>query len=376
MATIRPPRPSHRRATSALALVLGLFLFVGCGSGGQGSTAAPATTAPGTTAAAATASADRTVVDMTGRSVRIPAQVTRVATGFAALNATMLVLGAADRLVATSSGVSPLYPTLVPTYKDVALVFDSGVTTVNKEALLAARPQVILLFVGAKALLPTFDQLGIPTVVFASFQTPAQIKQGVSLVADVLGGEAPARAKKFGEYYDGNIARVEKRTAGLTGTQITDVYYTSGSPTKTEAKNSIVELWLTQAGGRNLAAAHGINTAPAVATVGLEDVVGWDPKVIISKDAATDKQIRTDPKWSGVAAVRTGRTYVNPTGVYVWSVRSAESALQPLWAAKTLHPELFGDVDMAKEVRYFYSTFYSYQLSDAQVRAILNPTAA
>ncbi|MGH3778235.1 MAG: hypothetical protein ACRDRR_21270 [Pseudonocardiaceae bacterium] len=100
----------------------------------------------------------------------------------------------------------------------------------------------------------------------------------------------------------------------------------------------------------------------------------WDPDIIVCRDAPTKPEILADPRWSNVTAVRNQQVFANPTGVYVWSVRSAESALQPLWAAKTFHPDLFPELDMAAEVKNFYSTFYSYDLSDDQVNAILNPT--
>jgi hypothetical protein len=74
----------------------------------------------------------------------------------------------------------------------------------------------------------------------------------------------------------------------------------------------------------------------------------------VCRDSATKPQILADARWSNIAAVRNHRLYVNPQGVYVWSVRSAESALQPLWAAKTFHPDLFADIDMTNEVRQSY----------------------
>jgi iron complex transport system substrate-binding protein len=60
-------------------------------------------------------------------------------------------------------------------------------------------------------------------------------------------------------------------------------------------------------------------------------------------------------------------------GVYLWCVRSSEGALQPLWAAKTLYPELFKDMDMNSEVKEFYKTFYNYDLNDNEADDILNP---
>jgi iron complex transport system substrate-binding protein len=348
-----------------ILLMLGLMVLAGCGQ--------PA--APPAPSAAPATPVTRTVVDMTGRSVQIPASITRVATDYPALDATMLLLGAADRLVATSPGVGSLFQTLVPQFKNVLMPFDANLTNVNTESLLATRPQVVFLSPGARSLLPTFARLGIPAIVFAAFQDPAQLKAGVTLVADVLGGDAPARAQQFATYYDSNIAKVQAKTASIPPASQPKVYYTAGNPLQTEGQNSIVDIWMSQGGAQNVAAVNGVNTAPAFATVPLENVVKWNPDIIVCRDAATKPQILADPRWSNIAAVRNHRVYTNPQGVYVWSVRSAESALEPLWAGKTFHPGLFPNLDMTSEVRNFYHQFYSYDLSDQQINAILNPAA-
>lgn len=345
-----------------VVLVLGLVILAGCGQ--------PAPPAP------PTPPATRTVVDMTGRSVQIPTDITRVATDYPALDATMLLLGTADRLVATSPGVGSLFQTLDPQFKNVPIPFDATLSNVNTETLLAARPQVVFLSPGARGLLPTLARIGIPAIMFAAFQNPAQLKAGVTLAADVLGRDAPARAQQFATYYDSNIAKVQAKTAGIRAASQPKVYYTAGTPLQTEGQNSIVDIWINEGGAQNVAALNGVNTAPAFATVTLEDIVKWNPDIIVCRDAATKPQILSDPRWSNISAVRNHRVYVNPQGVYVWSVRSAESALQPLWAAKTFHPDLLPDIDMNSEVKNFYHQFYSYDLSDQQVDAILNPSTS
>ncbi|MGH3778236.1 MAG: hypothetical protein ACRDRR_21275 [Pseudonocardiaceae bacterium] len=179
----------HARAprVAALFLALVLFLLAGCGQSPQ-------------TARDPAPAATRTVVDMTGRSVEIPAEVTRIATSFPALNATLLVLGATDRLVAASPGVGPLFETLVPAYKDVPQPFDATLTKVNEEELIATRPDVVLISPGAQSLLPTFERLGIPVVVFKAFSDPTLLKDGVTLLAEIVGGDAVDRAKQFATY--------------------------------------------------------------------------------------------------------------------------------------------------------------------------------
>lgn len=191
-----------------------------------------------------------------------------------------------------------LFQTLDPPFTNVPTPFDASLANVNTETLLAARPQVVFLSPGARVLLPTFARIGIPAVVFVSFQNPTQLKAGVALVADVLGGDAPARAQQFATYYDANIARVQAKTASLPTASQPKVYYTAGNPLQTEGQNSIVDIWMNEAGARNVAVINRVNTAPAFATVTLKDVVKWNPDIIVCRDAATKPQILTDPRWS------------------------------------------------------------------------------
>jgi iron complex transport system substrate-binding protein len=42
-----------------------------------------------------------------------------------------------------------------------------------------------------------------------------------------------------------------------------------------------------------------------------------------------------------------------------------------MWMAKIFHPEKFRHIDMNKELKYFYSEFFRYKLSDEEARRIL-----
>ncbi|WP_406135228.1 hypothetical protein [Streptomyces sp. NBC_01089] len=55
-------------------------------------------------------------------------------------------------------------------------------------------------------------------------------------------------------------------------------------------------------------------------------VLSWNPDFIVCRDARTRKTILNDPRRRTVTAVRDHHVLVNPTGVFVWSVRSAGSA--------------------------------------------------
>jgi iron complex transport system substrate-binding protein len=109
-------------------------------------------------------------------------------------------------------------------------------------------------------------------------------------------------------------------------------------------------------------------------TASLEDVVAANPDVIIAMRARDADDIRSNPQWRNIKAVRDGRVYANPRGLFWWCRETSEEALQFLWVAKTLYPDAFADIDMTAETRHFYRTFYRIELTDDEVKEFLNPT--
>jgi iron complex transport system substrate-binding protein len=336
--------------------------------------ASPSPAAATAPAAGSGAAGTRTIVDMDGRNVAVPAQVNRFATAYPAVNQMVFMLGAADKLVATSQDAAnqALFVTLYPRLKDIPAAFDSGLTQVNRETLLANGPEVVFISSTNQALRDAIEATGIPVVVLATFTGPDQIKAGLNTVAEVLGGDAPARAQRFASYYDGNVARVQAVTASIPESSRPTALYNGGDPLVTEGQGSIVTTWMTQGGARNVAAESGITGV--LVPITLEAVLGANPDYIICRDPSTKPKILQDPRWANVTAVRENHVLVQPQGIFPWNVRSAEAAIQPVWAAKTFHPDLFPGIDMRQVVKDFFQQFYSYTLTEAQVDYALNPT--
>jgi iron complex transport system substrate-binding protein len=313
----------------------------------------------------------RTVVDMAGRTVAIPAKVDRVAANGMSLTQLLLLLGADHKIVATMPSIKadPWYIRVFPHLGSVSGPFLGS--EVNMESLMSSNPQVVFLWAGTDALRTKIEAMGIP-VVTLSYSDPNGLKKAVFIMGNVLGANETATASKFIAYYDRNVKRVLARTESLPAARRPRVYYVAGAPLNTEGQGSIVDAWIRIAGGVNVAAQAGLK-GPIV-SVSLEDIEIWNPEVIVVRDLSAFHPIVDSPSWNSVDAVHRHRVYVNPKGVNVWSARSGDGALQILWAAETLHPELFYDIDMKKEVRSFYATFYHYQVSDEELKSVFQGT--
>lgn len=311
----------HTRMLRMWAAIV-VLVVVACGTT---TTPQPATTPP----PAAPAGGTRMVVDMTGRHVQIPAHVTRVATNIPLIPPTIYLLGGISKLVAaTTTPPTPLFETIDPAVKNIP---GFPTSSINSEALLALHPQVFIMTSLTPGRLPTLTRLGIPVIEVGEATQGPKLEATVNLVADVLGGSAPARAKQFDSYYDGNVRLVETKTGSLPQASRPTVYYAPGpEPTTTVGSGNIITDSINEAGGRNIAAEHDISasqgTSFAFPTINAETLLAWNPQVIIAITAKIQQQFTPNSQYATLVAVRNHRVYACPDGVFAWCASSAESA--------------------------------------------------
>ena len=318
----------------------------------------------------------RQLTDITGRTITVPSRVTRVADPWHANNGMVLMMGAADKIVATTLQAKrqPWFRKLFPRIEQVPAAFDDA-GDVNIETLIAARPDVVLMAYGGTLprWKPTADAYGIPVFMMPNTSL-ADLKTTARMTAEVLGPRESARAAEWIQYFDDNIRRVTTVTSRIPASERPRVLHTAtGTILTVDGVNTVVDDWIGMAGGVNAATVVG-NARP----VSMEQIAAWNPDVIIVGTAPNEEHRRAildDPRWRQIKAVRTGRVLVNPTGVYLWDRHSAEAALQVLWAAKTLHPTRFPDLDLRKETQTFYAKFFNHALTDAEYDTIMRAVA-
>jgi iron complex transport system substrate-binding protein len=151
----------------------------------------------------------------------------------------------------------------------------------------------------------------------------------------------------------------------------------------TYGNDTFLEERITLAGGINVAGSLGSSTCdssscvpdkvtPPQSEVSLEQVIAWNPDVIII-DTGSPEELYRDSRWASIKAVRDHQVFIQPFGIFKWSRQNAESALfYPLWLAKTLYPDQFADLFLENSIRDFYRDFFHYQLSDYQVNEIMS----
>ena len=218
--------------------------------------------------------------------------------------------------------------------------------------------------------------LGVP-VVEVSFTDFDSMKKCFSDTANALGDEeALERSQKYNAYLDSKLELVRNISSRIPYDERPKVLHlVSLSPLCVDGGGNIISDWIEAAGGVN--AAEEVKGG-IMQEVSMEQILKWNPDVIIlSVNAKSEEKekIMNSESWKKVKAVQNNKVFVNPEGAFIWSRAGAEQALQIQWAAKTINPDMFQSIDMNNETKWFYKTFFDYELTDEDVQKILNAQA-
>jgi len=313
---------------------------------------------------------DRTVTDMVGRVVTLPAEVQRVATvgSVPVMNGMLFVVGAGDKLV---NGLPQSMRTPRWKYQSVFAPNQANLPTMqgtdgatSAEELLKAAPDVVFTMDQKSA--ETLATKGLKTVCL-SWTQPDDAKEVMRLLGEIFHQQTQAEA--YVRYFDQTIDRVWKVTQPLSQDQRPRFLYCS-VPTLTEP-HLIVEWWATVAGGTSVTN-NGRKTEAF--PFSQEQLLAWNPDFLVVATPPEVKLASTNEIFLTLNAVKNKKVFVAPVGAHTWANRTVEQPLTVLWAAKMMHPDLFADVDLAKETKGFYKTFFGKELTDTQVAEILSGT--
>jgi len=121
--------------------------------------------------------------------------------------------------------------------------------------------------------------------------------------------------------------------------------------------------------GRDVA---GAERQGGLAVVSIEQVLVWNPEIIVTIDQDFAANVMRDPQWAAVAAVRAGRVHLSPKLPFGWVdfPPSVNRLIGLWWLAKILYPAHFPE-DMRARTRDFYTRFYHVTPSDADIARVL-----
>jgi iron complex transport system substrate-binding protein len=201
------------------------------------------------------------------------------------------------------------------------------------------------------------------------------VARAYRFLGDVLG--VKERAESLAVYCEDTYARVTASVADIPDSEKITLYYAEGPEgLQTEPDAAEHALTFSIAGAKNVAAVPETEGL-GMSNVSLEQVLAWDPEVIVAWDlkvrGGADELIRKSPNWALIRAVKTGRVYTMPNVPFAWCDRppGVNRLLGIQWVANMLYPTRY-DVDMVEVTKDFYSTMYWVDITDEQAREILS----
>jgi iron complex transport system substrate-binding protein len=315
----------------------------------------------------------RVVVDATDRRVEIPARVERVYA--AGPPASILVFAVVpDKLIGwTSAWREAERPFIAERYADLPTLgrLTGRGNTANVEVVMRAKPDVIIDY---GAVNPTFASLaqrvqrqtGIPYLLLdGDFDRMAEAVTQVGIIA----GEEP-RAREWVDYIRETLALIDARLARVSSARRPRVYYGRGPlGLVTGRAGSINVESIERLGAINVAAAMGRG---GLAQVSVEQVLLWNPEIVITIDPNFYAAARVHPLWRALPAIEAGRIHLAPNVPFGWIdfPPSINRLIGLRWLARILYPEMFPE-DLRPIVRDFYSRCYHQTPTDAQLDQLL-----
>lgn len=243
--------------------------------------------------------------------------------------------------------------------------------TANLEQVLAGRPDLI---VDTGSVRATFAELadrvqqqtGVPYALLDGHF--AAIPRSYELLGELTG--RTARARELAAAAQDTIRTVVGRVEKVPAAQRPRVYYARGPAGLETGLGGSINIEALNVMGVRLVTA---DTPGGLATVSIEQVLQWDPEVIITIDRDFAATVRDNPLWKGVRAVRDGRVHLSPKLPFGWiDFPPGVNRLPGLWwLGQALFPALFPE-DLRGITREFYRRFYQVEPNDAQIARVLS----
>jgi iron complex transport system substrate-binding protein len=296
------------------------------------------------------------VVDSLGNEVRIPKTVTRVASMRSGITEIICALGQKDKIVAVEEMVKAgdsygeFITRVHPDLKNVSAPLAGR--DISAEEMLRLAPDLVLH--GGYGRIKQADALkkqapDLP-VVIAHFETIDAYMNDIRIVAQCINAEE--RAEKLIAYLQGKLDFIQSKTQDIPADKKTRVFYSGHEIDHCYTPDTFEHAQIELAGGVNVAQ----ELSGWLPEVSPEQLLLWDPEVIIMLNGSDVEAVLNDPKVASVSAIKNKRVYALPEAG--WDFSSPRALFCIEWLAAKLYPERFADVDIEAEADEFYQNVF------------------
>lgn len=324
------------------------------------------------------AQATRTLVDSAGRKVTLPARIERVFVAGPPASVLTYAL-ARDAMVGWVRTPSPAEKQYLAApardLPETGRLTGRG-DTVSLERLVAAKPDMILDFGSTSDTFVSLAnrvqaQTGIPyALIDGRF---ASTSPSLKLAAEMLG--RVERGAALAAYAEAAFAQVDNALTRVPADKRPRVYLARGSEgLETGSRGSINTEIIERAGATNVA--EGLGGSSNIANASLEQIIAWQPDIVVTLDRGFFDNVGSKPGWDQVRAVANKRVYLAPSLPWGWidAPPSLNRLIGLRWLLSTFYPAE-ANLDLKAETKKFYELFYGVNVTDDQLARLLGGKA-
>jgi len=307
----------------------------------------------------------QTITDLAGREVTIPDPITNI-TCLHPIPTYMAWRLAPDKVVSIDM-VSKTRTYLIP--KSDQKAFSSLPVTgvyfkgLNNEQVISLKPDVVVSMTKDPNVEKEQDTFKIP-VVTVKKDTIEDYEPSFRLMGKILGNEK--EGNELADYWNDVLIRVKDASSKIPKDKQLKVFYTGSTAETAPGSATIMSSIVRDAGGIPYADAvslSGDQTNEGIA-ISVEDIIKWNPDVIIAQNTNVSTEIMNDPVWKDTSAIKNDRVYCVPKYEFPDGITSI---IGLMWVAETLYPDQM-QFDISQEARNFFQKFYKVSdLTDEEI---------
>jgi len=314
--------------------------------------------------AADQAAAPIRVTDFRGKDLVFAKPASRIVCLIESALSGLYMLGAEDRVIGISrnvytESVNRYYASLDERVRNKELPAPGNWDFINLESVVALQPDLVILWSEQTEAIESIEQRGIP--VYGVFlQRLEDVYREITDLGLLTG--RPERAADLVRHTKQSVGRIKERLESLPSDGLPGVYYMwAQGPLETSCGVSTVDDLIRLAGARNVCA----SIPREHLVVNMERILSWNPDLVVMwyNTRLDPKDLVKEGQWQAVAAVRNGRVHELPD-VFLCDFWTLKFPYAVWMLAKWSHPDLFPDIDLAKEKEEMLKFLYDGKLHE------------
>ena len=318
----------------------------------------------------------REIIDMSGKKVEIPENITRVF-GSSPPSTYMIYTIGLSLIVGLNfnhaRGNNESSNMLDSKFMALPIVggLQGGGNSMNRETLLSLHPDVVFLWnndASAGLAEYLFESSKIPSI-SVDLESIESLPKAYLFFGDILGKQE--RAGILSAYATAALEKTQAIVKTFANKRSV-VYYAEGADgLATECDQSFHYQAIKFAGGIN---PHLCSTKSGLGLekVSLEQVILYNPDVIIAQEREFFEKVKSDSRWNSIKAVREGKIFLVPKVPFNWIDRPP--SFMRLLGVRWLTHVLYNTPDLqqfTQEMKAFYKLFLNIDLTEQQIHHIL-----